>query len=186
YDDRALRFRHPGVTFFELDLPHVIADKARRLAVIADHQSQPILLPVDLRTDDVAGRLRAAGLELSKPTLFICEHVLLFLEGPAVRRLLHALSRVAAPGSSLALSIEVHPDGPDTHLVLATVDETMFANAGLLHSISTRRDWNATLTAAGWNVDQTRKETAVDHFVLPVAGQEVQIQTQFITASVPA
>ena len=31
YDDRALRFRSPGVRFFELDHPATQADKARRL-----------------------------------------------------------------------------------------------------------------------------------------------------------
>jgi hypothetical protein len=34
YDDRALRFRSPGVRFFELDHPATQADKARRLRAL--------------------------------------------------------------------------------------------------------------------------------------------------------
>ena len=43
YDDRALRFRSPGVRFFELDHPATQADKARRLRVIKAGAGAPAL-----------------------------------------------------------------------------------------------------------------------------------------------
>src|ERR1700691_4406841 len=54
YDDRALRFRSPGVRFFELDHPATQADKARRLAAIAADLRDVVLAPADFRDDDVA------------------------------------------------------------------------------------------------------------------------------------
>ncbi|GIF22228.1 hypothetical protein Ate02nite_49580 [Paractinoplanes tereljensis] len=183
YDDRALRFRHPEVTYFELDLPHIINDKQRRLAAMGADTSKLSLIPADLHTDNAADLLAGAHHDASRPSLFLGEHLLLFLDPDDVARLLDALSRRAAPGSTLAITAEVHPAGLDSPHVVDTVDEVMFGGAGPLRTIKSRDAWLTLLQGTGWKVDNTDEVTAVNHFELPVDGQPMLIQTQFLTAT---
>src|SRR5947208_11469448 len=60
YDDRALRFRSPGVRFFELDHPDTQVDKGRRLEAIGVDAGRPTLVPVDFAHDSVPARLAVA------------------------------------------------------------------------------------------------------------------------------
>ncbi|WNV85508.1 SAM-dependent methyltransferase [Umezawaea sp. Da 62-37] len=181
YDDRALRFRTPGVEFFDLDLPDVIADKARRLE--ATDTAHLTLVAVDFGTDDVAEVLARAGHDADRPTLFIAEHLVLFLEPDDVERLITATSGRAAPGSTLAITAETHPTALDSDLVVSAVDELMFGGAGPLRTIRARDAWLALFDKAGWRVEDADEVTAVDHFELPVSGEVVGIRTQFLTAT---
>ena len=95
YDDRALRFRSPGVRFFELDHPATQADKARRLRAIKAGAGAPVLAPADFRHGDVAAVLGACGHDAGQPTLFLCEGLLVYLDRPTCVRLLTA---PACPG----------------------------------------------------------------------------------------
>lgn len=183
YDDRALRFRHPGVRFFDLDLPDIVADKARRLDAMDTDTTHVTLAAVDLATGDVAEVLARAGHDAQQPTLFIAEHLVLFLEPGDVGRLLAGISGRAASGSTLAITAEVHPAGLDSGLVVSTVDDVMFGGAGPLHTIRSRDAWLALFERNGWRIEDAGEVTAVDHFELPVAGRSVQIQTQFLTAT---
>ena len=76
YDDRALRFRSPGVRFFELDHSATQADKARLLRAMGTDLQSVVLAPADFRDDDAAAALAAAGHDASRPTLFLCEGLL--------------------------------------------------------------------------------------------------------------
>jgi len=118
YDDRALRFRAPGVRFFELDHPATQADKARRLRAIKAGASEPTLAPADFRHDDVAGILRACGHEAGQPTLFLCEGLLVYLDQPTCVRLLTALRARAAAASVLAASLATHREDMDSGQVV--------------------------------------------------------------------
>ncbi|MEW1776049.1 class I SAM-dependent methyltransferase [Streptomyces sp. NPDC086777] len=183
HDDRALRFRHSGVRFFDLDLPDVVADKARRLRALDTDTTGVVLTPVDFATDDVADVLAGAGHDARQPTLFIGEHLVLFLRPDAVQRLLTGVSGRAAKGSTLGLTVEVHPAGLDSALVVPTVDEVMFGGAGPLHTIKDRGAWLTLFEQHGRRVEGAAEPTAVDHFELPMTGRRVQIQTQFLTAT---
>lgn len=183
YDDRALRFRHANVRFFEVDLPHVVDDKARRLELIDDGRLAPTLIPADLSITEIAGPLIAAGFNMDKPTLFICEHVVLFLERQDVSRLVAGLASIASTGSTLALSVEVHPEDLDMDLVVSTINNLMFPHDELIRCVRSCKDWIASLRKVGWIVDTATQELAVDHFALAIAGQTVQIRTQFMTAA---
>jgi methyltransferase (TIGR00027 family) len=119
YDDRALRFRSPGVRFFELDHPDTQADKARRLRAMRAAPGGPVLAPADFRRDDVAAVLGACGHDAGQPTLFVCEGLLVYLDQPACVRLLAALRARATAGSVLAASLSVHRDGQDSARVTA-------------------------------------------------------------------
>jgi methyltransferase (TIGR00027 family) len=157
YDDRALRFRSPGVRFFELDHPATQADKARRLRTLRAARpgsGGPTLAPADFRDDDVAGVLAASGHDAGRPTLFLCEGLLVYLDQPTCVRLLTALRARAAPGSELAVSLATHRVGLDSKMVAAV------ANSRRGHP---RESWLTILPApahlellgqAGWRVDE--------------------------------
>jgi methyltransferase (TIGR00027 family) len=122
YDDRALRFRSPGVRFFELDHPATQADKARRLRALRAARpgsGGPTLAAADFRADDVAGVLEASGHDAGQPTLFLCEGLLVYLDQPTCVRLLRALRARAATGSELAVSLATHREGLDSGRVAA-------------------------------------------------------------------
>ncbi len=131
YDDRALRFRSPGVRFFELDHPATQADKARRLRAMkaGPGAGGPALAPADFRHDDVAGVLAASGHDAGQPTLFLCEGLLVYLDQPACVRLLSGLRARAAAGSELAASLATHREGLDPARVAALANSRR-RNAG--------------------------------------------------------
>jgi methyltransferase (TIGR00027 family) len=114
YDDRALRFRSPGVRFFELDHPATQADKRRRLQALRVSPDEPILAPADFRHDDVAAVLEASGHDAGQPTLFLCEGLLVYLDSSACVRLLSAVRSRAAAGSELVVSLATHREGVDS------------------------------------------------------------------------
>lgn len=84
---------------FEVDLPANINRKKlaleRALGSVPRHLS---LIAVDFETDDLAGKLRNAGFDPNKPTLFIWEAVTQYLTEEAVRSTFAFLGD-AAPGS---------------------------------------------------------------------------------------
>jgi methyltransferase (TIGR00027 family) len=156
YDDRALRFRSPGVRFFELDHPATQSDKARRLRTLRATKpgsGGPTLAPADFRDDDVAGVLEASGHDAGRPTLFTCEGLLVYLDQPTCVRLLAGLRARAAIGSELAVSLATHREGLDSGWVAAV------ANSRRGHP---RESWLTILPAAahlellgraGWQVN---------------------------------
>jgi O-methyltransferase involved in polyketide biosynthesis len=174
YDDRALRFQSPGLRFFELDHPATQADKARRLGALGAVGAlgaldvvgaagvlgglgvgppAVVLAPADFRHDDTAAVLAAAGHDAARPTLFLCEGLLIYLDQPVVQRLLTVLRSRAAEGSSLAASLATHPDGLDSAQVAAEL------NAGRRHgqtepwlTVRPAAAWRRLLAEAGWAV----------------------------------
>ena len=156
YDDRALRFRSPGVRFFELDHPATQRDKRRRLRAMRGRDCGPVLATADFRHDDVTAVLHACGHAADQPTLFLCEGLLVYLDRPACARLLSAAQASAADGSELAASLATHREGADS----ARAAE--IANAR--RPSSAEEPWLTILSAtahlellgeAGWVVDQS-------------------------------
>ena len=154
YDDRALRFRTPGVRFFELDQGPTQADKARRLHSLDTDLSGLTLATADFRHGDVAAVLAASGHDRAAATLFLCEGLLVYLDEPTLTGLLSGLASAAAPGSTLAASLAVHAQGRATAEVVAA------ANAGRRaaatepwRTILPRDEQIALLARTGWRVD---------------------------------
>ena len=79
YDDRALRFRTPGVRFFEVDHPATQADKRRRVERLGA-TGDVSFVPVDLTSDDLGSALEAAGHDATAATLFVGEGLMVYLE----------------------------------------------------------------------------------------------------------
>jgi methyltransferase (TIGR00027 family) len=183
FDDRALRFRDPRVSYYEIDLPHVIAEKRAQLEKAGSDSAGLLFASADLHVDNITDILTQAGHDPKKPSLFIAEHLFLFLEQADIVRLLDGIARSAAAGSILAVTAEVHPEPFDSALILSTSDTVMFGGTSPLNAILARTTWLTMLTTAGWTVKDPDTITAVNHFPIPIDNQTAQIQTQFLTAT---
>jgi methyltransferase (TIGR00027 family) len=155
YDDRALRFRTPGVRFFEVDHPGTQADKRARLARMpgSSRVSGPVLVAADFRVDALPEVLASAGHDRAAPTLFLCEGLLVYLDEQATIGLLDGALASAGPGSSLAASLSVHADGLDSAQVLAVANaRRRTAEAEPWLTILPAQAQTALLRRAGWRV----------------------------------
>jgi methyltransferase (TIGR00027 family) len=117
YDDRALRFRSPGVRFFEVDHPATQDDKRRRLEALATDVSSLTLVPADFRTDDLAVTLADAGHRADQATLFVAEGLLVYLEEGAIVGLLSQAHSRAGGAGGLVATLACHPEGIDSRVV---------------------------------------------------------------------
>jgi methyltransferase (TIGR00027 family) len=159
YDDRALRFRTAGVRFFELDRPATQAEKARRLEAAGIDTSGLTLVPAKFGRDDPAAALARAGHEADRPTLFVCEGVLVYLEASEIHALLSALASRAAPGSTLSASLAIHGDGVDSRVAVAVANARRRDPAAEpWKTILPGAEHRELLRRAGWNVPDDARE----------------------------
>jgi methyltransferase (TIGR00027 family) len=150
-DDRALRFRTQAVHFFELDHPVTQADKAERLRAIGT--AGPTLVPCDFQTDSVAAVLAACGHDAARPTLFLCEGLLVYLDRQACLRLLAGAASRAARGSTLAASLAIcDPTAPTAEVVATANARRRTGSAEPWRTILPRDEHLALLAEAGWTV----------------------------------
>jgi len=157
YDDRGLRFRTPGVRFFELDHPSTQADKARLLDAEGAGAAGITLAAVDFSSDDTGAVLERAGHDARQPTLFISEGLLVYLDQATCRQLLAALAGRAAAGSVLAVSLSTHADGLDSAEVLAAANaRRRTSKAEPWRTILPLDEHLALLQQAGWEVATTQ------------------------------
>jgi methyltransferase (TIGR00027 family) len=168
YDDRSLRFRAPGVRFFELDHPDTQADKRRRLDAGGADLTGVVLAQADFRTDDVDAVLAAAGHRSDRPSLFVAEGLLVYLDEATISTLLGGARARSAPASSLVATLAVHPEGIDSATVVRR------ANAGRLRGRT--EPWRTILPAprhldllagAGWSVTEAVDDATVDPSAVP-------------------
>jgi len=197
YDDRALRFRTPGVMFFELDHPDTQGDKRARLAAILVDSAAtwapgcrsgdsnaptlrdrvrpgPVLVAADFGSDDVPALLGAAGHDRRRATLFICEGLLVYLDQPSTVRFLSGLREAAADGSVLAASLAVHAEGLDSATVVARANaRRRTAAAEPWQTILPVSGQFALLARAGWRI--TSAVDAADLDPAAVAGRSLLV-----------
>jgi methyltransferase (TIGR00027 family) len=107
YDGRALRYGKAGVRWYEIDHPVTQADKRSRLERLGIDADGLAFVSADLSSQPVGPALGGAGHDRDRPSLFVCEGLMVYLTGPAVGRLLTELRQEAAAGSSLAVSVSV-------------------------------------------------------------------------------
>jgi methyltransferase (TIGR00027 family) len=111
---------------FEVDHPATQAHKRSRLAASGVRlcARDVHFVAVDFERDSLLERLAAAGHDRDRPTVFVCEGVLMYLTAEAVDATLGALATLAAEGSLVALSYCVVPGAePVTAAVLSLVGE---------------------------------------------------------------
>jgi methyltransferase (TIGR00027 family) len=103
YDGRSLRYRQPGVTFYEVDHPATQADKQARLRRAGADASDVRFVAVDFGHESIAERLGAAGHDADVVSHFICEGVTPYLPNDDLTALVDDVAERAAPGSTLAI-----------------------------------------------------------------------------------
>jgi methyltransferase (TIGR00027 family) len=162
YDGRAVRYRTPGVTFFEVDHPATQSDKLARYASAGASTEGITFVGADFTEPGLGDALARAGHDASRRTLDLCEGVLRYLPEASLRELLRVAADRAATGSRLATTISTR-EGEPTADDLA--HEAALADAGeaVLTVVprATALEWVA---AAGWTVE------AVDDPLQPWAG----------------
>jgi methyltransferase (TIGR00027 family) len=180
YDDRALRFRTPGVRFFEVDHPGTQADKRARLEQLlgSDAADGPVLVAADFRVDALPEVLAAADHDRAAPTLFLCEGLLVYLDETATVELLSGAREAAGVSqpSVLAASLAVHADGLDSAEVLAVANaRRRTAEAEPWLTILPAEAQAALLARAGWTI--TTSVDAADLGTGAVPGRSLLVST---------
>src|SRR4051812_27367687 len=112
YDGRPLRYAKPGVRWIEVDHPDTQRDKRGRLDALGIDTAHITFVAADFTLDDVAARLRDAGLDSSAASLITVEGVAVYLDLPVIESLLRQLRSVAAPRSRMVISLSVDTGDP--------------------------------------------------------------------------
>lgn len=121
-DTRAYRLTWPHpVDVYELDRPAVL--DVKQAALGGDEPAANVrrhLVPSDLVTDDWSADLTAAGLDPSRPAVWVLEGVLYYLPPADSLAVLDALGRFCVPGSPLICDLvnEVALHAPSTRRLL--------------------------------------------------------------------
>jgi methyltransferase (TIGR00027 family) len=104
FDSRAYRFHgeHPGIRFFEVDLPATLRAKqravARLLGALPDYVRY---VAVDFDRQTLAGELPRAGYDAKRPTLFILEGVTMYVGVAGIGTTFDFISGHAPCGSAV-------------------------------------------------------------------------------------
>ena len=105
-DARAFRLAWPtGLTLFEIDRDDIFD---RKEAILARLDAKPMCDRRTVRVDLAQAwtkKLIDAGFDPRRPAAFLAEGLLMYLDEPAVLRLLDGLRTVAAPGSWIGLDL---------------------------------------------------------------------------------
>jgi methyltransferase (TIGR00027 family) len=171
YDGRAFRYAKPGVRWFEVDHPATQRDKLERLERLGLDASHVRFVEADFTRDPVAGRLRAAGLDPDAPSLFLLEGVAVYLEPAVLEDVLRQFRQVAAPGSSLAISMS--PSRPRGDTARARFQATVAALGEPARSTFEPAEAEALLARTGWPLAAGASDgqpTAAGHDRLRAAG----------------
>ena len=150
YDGRAFRYAKPGVRWFEVDHPATQRDKLERLERLGLDASHVRFVEADFTRDPVTGRLRGAGLDPDTPSLFLLEGVAVYLEPAVLEDVLRQFRQVAAPGSSLAISVSLSRPRGDT--ARARFQATVAALGEPARSTFEPAEAEALLARTGWHL----------------------------------
>jgi methyltransferase (TIGR00027 family) len=172
-DTRAYRLPWPaGTTVFEIDQPEVIEFKTRTLAGLgAEPSAQRRTVAIDLR-DDWPSALVEAGFDISAPTAWSAEGLLVYLPPEAQDRLFDNIAALSAPGSRIATEHMDLRSVPSDWAEKLTERSQRFGseiNLAELFYMGERHSAGDYLAAHGWKVDiQTNEQAyAANGFQLP-------------------
>jgi methyltransferase (TIGR00027 family) len=149
YDGRALRYAKPGVRWFEVDHPATQADKRERIARLGLATPGLSFIPADFATDPVAEPLLAAGLDPGRAALFLFEGVAVYLDQPAIERVLAEFRAVTPVGSVLAISVSI---ASATSQARARFQGRVAEIGEPARTVLTFDQAKALLAAAGWKL----------------------------------
>jgi len=159
YDGRALRFSDPGVRFFEVDHPQTQPEKRRRMQALGVRPGTVTYVPHDLTKGDLPGALTTAGHDPMRPTLFICEGLLLYLTRPVIEHLLKDLRACSEPAASLlALSAgEAIAGAPKAAKARVDLQRLLLATIGEPRQSQFKPgELDGVLRSTGWRIARER------------------------------
>src|SRR6266704_1720578 len=131
--------------FFDRTVTGALGRGVTQVVVDASHVR---FVEADFTRDPVAGRLRAAGLAPDAPSLFLLEGVAVYLEPAVLEDVLRQFRQVAAPGSSLAISVSLSRPRGDT--ARARFQATVAALGEPARSTFEPAEAEALLARTGW------------------------------------
>ena len=99
FDTRALRLKKASVRSFEIDAPATQAVKRELLAKTGIDSTGVAFVSADFETEDWLTKLISAGFDPGKPTLFIWEGVMMYLDRKAVEDTLRKIAGTAQDSS---------------------------------------------------------------------------------------
>jgi methyltransferase (TIGR00027 family) len=169
-DARAYRLAWPPASVvYEVDQPQVIEFKTTAMANLgAAATAERRTVSIDLR-DDWPAALRQAGFDVTQPTSWSAEGLLMYLPPEAQDRLFDNITALSAPGSRLATEYHGDDAGP-TMTERAKEFSTRWANIGCDIDLSglffdgERSNVVDYLTTHGWHVSsRPRRDLFADY-----------------------
>ncbi len=101
-DSRAWRMDElADVTVFEVDHPATQRYKQSRVDILAPRAREVRFVTVNFERDSLADALDAAGHDPTRPTIWVWEGVIMYLEEPAIAATMDIVDQRSAPGSRL-------------------------------------------------------------------------------------
>jgi methyltransferase (TIGR00027 family) len=186
-DARAYRLAWPpGSVVYEVDQPKVVEFKSTAMsnlgaAPTADRRT----VSIDLR-DDWPAALRRGGFNVTQPTSWSAEGLLMYLPPEAQDRLFHNITELSAPGSKLAT--EYHPDSGPTMSDRAQEFNDRWAKLGCDIDLSglfydgERTNVVDYLTDRGWQVSARKRRDLFGDYGLEFPEDDEMAQFRNITA----
>jgi methyltransferase (TIGR00027 family) len=163
YDGRALRYRSPGVRWWEVDRLATQADKRARLSALGIQPDAVTYVAVDLANGELAASLAGSGFEPDAPALYLAEGVSSQLDAATLRRVLEQLRSLATPGTRLALSLRRRGFEPATR---ARVDAGVAALGEPAVGSASAEDAEKWLAGCRWRpVDLSQRSKAAGFVV---------------------
>jgi methyltransferase (TIGR00027 family) len=130
YDCRAMRFRSPGMQFYEVDHPATQRDKLARLAELGADVDDVRFVAADFTEPGLEDTMASAGFDAQQPTLFLCEGLLRYLPARWFKALLASAAALGSPGSELAASIATRHAGSQDDDGHERAREALLAQSG--------------------------------------------------------
>ncbi|HTX94396.1 MAG TPA: class I SAM-dependent methyltransferase [Mycobacterium sp.] len=186
-DARAYRLSWPpGSVVYEVDQPKVVEFKSAAMsnlgaAPAADRRT----VSIDLREDWPAA-LRSAGFDVSQPTSWSAEGLLMYLPPEAQDRLFDNITELSAPGSRLAT--EYHPESGPTMTERAQEFNDRWARFGCDINLSglffdgERSNVVEYLTNRGWQVTARKRRDLFGDYGLEFPDDDEMAQFRNIVA----
>ena len=168
-DARAYRLSWPnGSVVYEVDQPQVVEFKTTTMSHLgAAPAAERRTVSIDLREDWPAA-LRSSGFDVTQPTSWSAEGLLMYLPPEAQDRLFDNITGLSAPGSKLAT--EYHPDSDTTMSERAQEFNQRWEKLGCDINLSglffdgDRSNVVDYLTTHGWHVtSRPRRELFADY-----------------------
>jgi methyltransferase (TIGR00027 family) len=170
-DGRAWRMKElADVVVFEVDHPDTQREKRARLAALTPSSSDIRFVGVDFTKDELATKLAGAGHDPSKPTTWIWEGVVMYLDAAAVQSTLTVVRDRSAASSRIV--VLYHERG---HLILALVSIIVRLIGEPLKSIFSVDEMRSLLARFGFRVVRDEGIPVLAARISPELGKENEL-----------